>query len=101
MANKFCIISLIVLFHINVIYLTLLGKKLTKKFYLIFLCIKIYFLASVMIVYYTEVYKTANTTCLSSANAKLMIQGFKSCHSNIDCEQNFTRGACLNGNCVF
>ncbi|RNA07141.1 hypothetical protein BpHYR1_013408 [Brachionus plicatilis] len=79
MANKFCIISLIVLFHINVIYLTLL--------------------ASIMIVYYTDVYnKTSDLTCSSSASAKLMIQSFKSCHSALDCDQNFTKGVCLNEN---
>lgn len=100
MANKFCIISLIVLFHINVIYLTLLGK-FSNKFTctLIFL---IHFSASVMIVYYTEVYnKTTNLTCSNSESAKFMIHNIKSCYSTTDCEQNFTKGSCLYGTCVY
>lgn len=55
-----------------------------------------------MIAYYSEAYnRTTNLTCSNSASGKFMIHSIKSCYSTTDCEQNYTKGTCLNGSCVY
>ncbi|CAF0720917.1 unnamed protein product [Brachionus calyciflorus] len=82
MANKFCIIATIIIFHFNVIYLTLL--------------------ASIMITYYTQVYNsTTNSSCSSSNGVKNFIFNEISCISALDCSTINGSAICLNGKCYF